>query len=270
MANTILRKLAGIKTDLRQQATAAIEAGDYPQLLTSGADSKTVKGERFGVQTFIMYLAPAQLSGKNVCRWSSTGCVSSCLFTAGRGGMISSDENKPASSRATVAYARMKRTMFWHLRRDEFMLQLHREIERGIKSAARGGMLPAFRLNGTSDIEWEDTGILEDFKTTQFYDYTKGAGRAKEFGRGHLPCNYHLTLSRSEDMSDDTVRGAVASGVNVAVVFSGTLPESWLGIPVMDGDLSDVRFADKSGHIVGLKAKGVARSDLSSGFVVAV
>ena len=47
------------------------------------------------------------------------------------------------------------------------------------------------------------------------------------------------------------------------------LPATWLGIPVLDGTVTDDRTTDKAGHIVGLRALGGARRD-SSGFVVQV
>jgi hypothetical protein len=51
------------------------------------------------------------------------------------------------------------------------------------------------------------------------------------------------------------------------VVFEKVLPATYKGIPVINGDESDVRFMDKPGVVVGLKAKGEAKAD-SSGFVV--
>jgi hypothetical protein len=56
-------------------------------------------------------------------------------------------------------------------------------------------------------------------------------------------------------------------GGNVAAVFSCQLPDSWHGYTVINGDLSDLRFLDRRGCVVGLKAKGAAKRD-TSGFVV--
>jgi hypothetical protein len=55
--------------------------------------------------------------------------------------------------------------------------------------------------------------------------------------------------------------------VNIAVVFSGPLPKIWRGRKVIDGDTTDLRFLDPRGIIVGLKAKGRAKSE-NSGFVI--
>ena len=98
----------------------------------------------------------------------------------------------------------------------------------------------------------------------QFYDYSK------LHNRKGLPDNYHLTWSYSEATHAYSERFAAvtATGQNAAVVFKGkTLPESFRGLPVLDGDKSDLRHLDKPGHVVGLLAKGKAKTD-TSGFVV--
>jgi hypothetical protein len=45
------------------------------------------------------------------------------------------------------------------------------------------------------------------------------------------------------------------------------IPSSYKGFEVVNGDESDLRFLDKKGVIVGLKAKGKGRQD-KSGFVI--
>jgi len=83
--------------------------------------------------------------------------------------------------------------------------------------------------------------------------------------------NYHITFSHSETNLDECKR-ALSHGLNVAVVFdtrkNSVLPSEFLGRPVIDGDLHDVRFLDgHKGAIIGLRAKGPAKKD-ESGFVV--
>jgi hypothetical protein len=51
------------------------------------------------------------------------------------------------------------------------------------------------------------------------------------------------------------------------VVFRNALPATFLGLPVINGDESDIRPYDPRGVVVGLKAKGSAKHD-TSGFVV--
>ena len=86
-----------------------------------------------------------------------------------------------------------------------------------------------------------------------------------EFLDGKLPANYHLTFSKKED-NGEAVDQVISKGGNVAVVFK-QIPSAWKDRKVVDGDLSDLRFLDGKGVIVGLKAKGKAKKD-TSGFVV--
>ena len=154
------------------------------------------------------------------------------------------------------------------------MLKLADEIERGIKSAKNAGKIPAFRLNGTSDIVWEkirfgpqNQTIFEMFPDVEFYDYTKIAGR-----KANPDENYSLTFSRSED-NEKAVAKAMNRGQNVAVVFGEELPETWRGPngerwDVLDGDESDLRFLDPPRSDVGLKQKDrVARTQQVSSFM---
>src|SRR5437773_1956972 len=55
--------------------------------LSVGNDAKTVKGQKKGYLTGILYLAPATVAGgRTVCPFSTAGCRRVCLYTAGRGG----------------------------------------------------------------------------------------------------------------------------------------------------------------------------------------
>jgi hypothetical protein len=129
------------------------------------------------------------------------------------------------------------------------------------------------RLNGTSDLPWEDIApdIILDFPRVQFYDYTKSVDRARAFGVGdNWPANYHLTYSLSEKDVGQASDLILTLGVSVAVVFSDFLPEFYLGAPVIDGNRSDWRFKDAPGSIVGLLAKARAKGGaaFSEGFTV--
>ena len=121
-------------------------------------------------------------------------------------------------------------------------------------------------MNLTSDLPWENL-VVKYFPFAQFYDYTKHLKRFVRFLEGKLPANYHLTYSRSEETTDAMVIALCKSGGNVAVVFRDHLPKTWLGIEVIDGDDSDLRFQDRKGVIVGLLEKGLAKKD-ETGFVV--
>lgn len=224
-------------------------------LLGIGSDAKTVKGVKYGYMTGILYLAPANLSGNEVCPHRSQGCTDACLFTSGRGAF------------SNVKDARISKTQLLFNDRAEFLRRLRHDIQLLVKRADSKGLVPCVRLNGTSDLGWEGiaSDIMAEFPDVQFYDYTKNPNRMLRYCAGSFPSNYHLTFSRSET-NDSTCQTILENGGNVAVVFKNS-PNAYYGYPVVDGDLSDLRFADPKGVVVGLKAKGKAKHDIS-GFVV--
>ena len=148
------------------------------------------------------------------------------------------------------------------------------DIKLAIKQSAKKGLIPVFRLNGTSDLSWEKYEVIRDgklyrniftaFPNVQFYDYTKVLGRKISDFK-----NYHLTFSAA-DGNDVDVMKAIQQDYNVATVFgikkTLPMPESYNGLPVFNGDESDLRFLDPKGVVVGLYAKGKAKKD-TSGFV---
>ena len=231
------------------------------KLLSTG-NPKLLKGQKLGYLSFILHLAPADISGKEVCPKRTAGCTAACLNTAGRGGMF-----KKGEFTNVIQQARLRKTKMFFENRDQFMKDLYHDILKGIKQAERLGLTPVFRLNGTSDLAWEkytvgttDMNLFQLFPSVQFYDYTKVLGRKVS----HLP-NYHLTFSKA-DGNDMDVRIAASKGMNVAAVFK-EMPETYIGRKVIDGDETDLRFLDEKGVIVGLKAKGKAKKD-TTGFVI--
>lgn len=226
-------------------------------LLSHGTNAKTVKSDKGGQYlTAILYLAPANVSSRNVCPYASEGCRMSCLNTAGRGKFNN------------VQAARLRKTELFHADRDAFMAKLADDCAQFEAYCKRKGKKAAIRLNGTSDIAFETlkvggfSNLMDAFKSVTFYDYTKWPSRL----RCELPANYTLTYSRKETDDKAVVLENLRAGRNVAVVFA-QLPTFWAGREVIDGDVTDLRFLDKAGVIVGLKAKGMAKND-TSGFVV--
>jgi hypothetical protein len=229
-------------------------------ILSYDTNSKTVKGRKKGFATGILYLAPSDQSGvMNTCKNASKGCRESCLFSAGRGAMPS------------VIDARVSKTVLFFEQREFFMECLEKDIVKYQKKAEKGNLEFVCRLNGTSDLNWEEIKlscgktVFEKFPEIQFYDYTKSFKRMVSMLKGEFPSNYHLTFSKSES-NVEKMKEIVKMGGNVAVVFGGKIKE-YLGRKVVDGDESDLRFLDGDGIIVGLQAKGKARYD-KSGFVV--
>lgn len=227
------------------------------KLLTdSRGQAKMNKSAKSGLyMPFIMHLAPAKLSGHNVCPKASHGCAAACLNTAGRGVYNN------------VQKARIERTKQFFKNRAWFMQQLCLEVAAGERKALKQQKQMTVRLNGTSDLQWENykmrdnKTIFQLFPDVIFYDYTKIPKRdPKPFS------NYSLTFSAA-DGNDDDVTVALKKNMNVAVVFGGKqLPLHWQGKKVIDGDIDDLRFLDPSNVVVGLRAKGKARYD-KSGFV---
>ena len=249
--------------------------------LLTPSNPKAAKGEAEGFWTFVLHLAPAKLSGFNVCPMATEGCKAACLNTAGRGGIMAGFGMLTAEAVAngvqnTIQKARIRKTRAYFENREQFMADLVSDIVRACKLAAKKSLVPVFRLNGTSDIRWETVpadgfrNIMERFPELQFYDYTKIANRK------NLPPNYKLTFSRADGNEVDAWR-ALGLGMNVATVFRSKERRAHyieagysLGgavFPVIDGDRTDLRFLDPQGVIVGLYAKGQAKKDVS-GFVV--
>ena len=237
--------------------------------LLSVGNPKTLKGEAIGYFTNILHLAPAKLSGYEVCAKRTAGCTDACLNLAGRGGMF-----KKGEFTNVIQKARIRKTVEFFQNREIFMAKLVKDIQLAIIQAGKKGYIPVFRLNGTSDLAWEKytvkvngveyINIFAAFPNVQFYDYTKILGRKiKDIA------NYHLTFSAADGNDSDVVK-AIAQGYNVAVVFgikkTVAMPETYLGMPVFNGDESDLRFLDPKGVVVGLYAKGKAKKDIT-GFV---
>lgn len=226
------------------------------RLLSIDTNAKTKKGQKRGYMTGIMYLAPSDQSGViNVCAHASVGCRAACLFSAGMGKFPS------------VIKGRTRKTVWFKEDRQTFLAQLEKDIAILERKAREAGMVPAVRLNGTSDIPWENFGIFDKFPQIQFYDYTKHVARMLPTSRAQKTPNYHLTFSRSES-NENNCKIVASLKRNIAVVFSdANYPPTYYGLPVINGDADDLRFLDKKGCVVGLYAKGKAKID-GSGFVV--
>lgn len=227
-----------------------------------GRHHKADKNLKVGVYGAIMHLSPADRSGYEVCPMRSAGCTAACLNTAGY--HYARKEN-----------ARVNRTKMFFENRSAFMEKLVNEISNTRRRAKKLGLRCGIRLNGTSDIPWENTpvwahkNVMEIFPDVCFMDYTK------RYNRRDLPRNYRLLFSRSET-NEQHCAEAVRNGMNVAVVFRDELPKIWnIGsypLRVIDGDLHDWRYGDYDAWpnervVVGLRAKGKGKID-RTGFVV--
>jgi hypothetical protein len=235
-------------------------------MLSIDTNAKTIKGQQYGYMTGVLYLAPFNLSGYQVCAMAAVAkCHDGCLNTAGRGAF------------SNIQAARIRKTKLFFEDRAAFFAELVVSIKSLIRKAHVAGLTPVCRLNGTSDIRWESVAfewdgvryenVFEFFPDLQFYDYTKIANRNVD----HIP-NYDLTFSYSGVPGfQPYVQRAARDGYRIAVVFRHRedIPAEFLGTTCVDGDDSDLRHEDPPGVVVALYAKGKAKRD-TSGFVVDV
>lgn len=223
--------------------------------LSIGNNAKTIKSDMGGEYlTAIMYMRP----DLDLCPMSELAeCIKACLNTAGRGAFNSIQE------------ARQRKTDAFKADPVAFVDQLKQDVLKALKKATKQGVKLAVRLNGTSDIAWENmkgsngNTIMQDFPDVQFYDYTKLPGRK-------VPANYHLTVSYSGANAKYAAK-VLKTDHSIAVVFRDkeSIPAFWNGRAVIDGDRDDLRFLDPTGVVVALYAKGKAKKD-TTGFVVDV
>lgn len=230
-------------------------------------------GDKKAFDSYVVHLTPAAQSGFVTCACASDGCRSTCLQTAGNIGAL-----------ADKTHARLKKTWFLAKEMPHVIQNLVAYIEKlKAKTEAEGKKL-VIRMNGTSDIPWEEMrdqegkSIPERFPDITFYDYTKIAKRV-----GKTAPNYHLTFSRSEENEPQAIK-MLQNGHNVAVVFGPgkvhnreflsypkgstregqlLLPVVWHGFKVINGDAHDLRFLEEQpkgqpGVVIGLIAKGAA------------
>lgn len=212
--------------------------GYYP-VLGQDTNAKTSKGRKKGYITGICYLAPGESSGHRVC-FDFANCIGLCLGYEGRGRFTK------------IQLQRIAKTKRLFADRELFLASLAYDVYLLLRAAVRLNLIPCVRVNGTSDLAWLGQWVARTFPYVQAYDYTK---LDRPWQR--TTANYHLTFSYSGGNRDMCLQ-ALAHGVNVTVVFEQAIPATFWGYEVVNGDESDLRFLDKRGVIVGLKAKGTS------------
>lgn len=234
-------------------------------LTQATANAKIEKGIEKGFNTTGKHFLP----DKEICKFASLECFNLCLNLSGRGVFNN------------VQKARYFKTLYFKTKQNEFMLQLVKELKAFIKSSIKKGLIPVYRPNLTSDINFKDIiipdsdgkNIFQVFPDLQCYDYTKDYKKMLENIIRPIK-NYNLTFSYNGHNLKQC-KSIIKSGNNIAVVFSGkTLPKTFdfNGLlpktKVIDGNLTDLRFLDEKPVIVGLTAKGKARQAINNRFVV--
>ena len=225
--------------------------------LISKVNAKTVKGEKYNYLTGILYMMP----DVRTCSFAlKAGCLKSCLVFSGYAQIYSS-----------INQGRTRKRELFFNNNEEFFNILIKDIEQYKRRAKRNNMQLAIRLNGTSDIEYENipvrgyNNIFEMFPDVQFYDYTKIVER---FNRV-LPSNYDLTFSYSgTEEYRPSVEEAIRLKVRTAFVYQDTMPTEFMGMPVINGDEHDLRFTEPKHVAIALRAKGKKAKSSNSKFFV--
>ncbi len=217
--------------------------GSSTKVEAQGSDLPTLKA--------IVYMAPATEAYRDDANGTLCGfagaCADICLAKLS-GRMVMN----------SVARARLWKATLYIGNRNLWRELLYAEARLHIARAEAVGALPAIRPDGASDTA-EGQKLAREFPELQVYDYTKNPGKARSTT---LPANYDVTYSfheRTDMLGSDWVNETVRRGTNVAVVFDTAkgepLPDTWRGMPVLDGDIHDERYWDPPGHIVGLRLK---------------
>jgi hypothetical protein len=240
----------------KNQADARRQGG--VTYLTSVSETfKHKKSLKYGELTQTLYLAPARMSGHEVCPGRNAECSRLCLNQSGKN--IGPQKIKGDF----INRSRITKTKLFFDERDFFTGWMIAEVEAAKRKAKRMTYKLSIRLNNTSDISPEEftlngKNILEMYPEIQFYDYTKVPSRVKLMDK--YP-NYDVTFSYT-GYNLTECQEMLLNKIRVAVVFKN-VPEEWEGHKVIDGDKYDMRYKDDKNVIVGLKYK-INRNKLTS------
>ena len=239
---------------------------NFALLSTPDSNPKTDLSTVLGYYNPILHLAPHREAGlHSVCPASTEHCREFCLYKCGHGGI----PNKKYGINH-VQRCRINKTRMFIVDREHFMQELNIDIRVAKDRAKKKGLKLAVRLNGTSDIAFENipihdpyrnklfNSIMECHSDVQFYDYTKIFHRLRK----DLPENYHLMFSYSGENITECKK-ALKKGFNGSVIFRGKKPKMLWGYRVIDGDEHDLRFLDPYVCVIGLKAKGALKKSKS-------
>jgi len=205
-----------------------------------GSSLKVEKGEKEGYYTSILYLQPAdKIAIKTLCAGAKIGgCLKDCLISSGQLGMT------------TGQRAATRRTIIYLLDRNRFYAMLRKEISSLYR---KHGKQLAIRLNGTSDIDFND--FIKTMPQVRFYDYTKVYKRLTS----NRLNNYDLTYSGSafSRKSIEITGRAIKDGHRVAIAFNTAERKGEFPVPknLLNFDQTDLRFLDRK-RLGALKCKG--------------
>jgi len=231
-----------------------------------GTSTKIEKGNRMGVLSSVLYLAPSDSAaimrhGKrlNVCPNATKYCRSACLgLTSGRMRFKSNFNS------------RLWKSALFFTDSGLFMEILESEIRVKARQAKAQNKICAIRLNGTSDIPFVTTyNLARKYPNIRWYEYTKNPTTIRQYDSSLK--NYHLTYSaNSAAISPKISKLALDKGLSVAAIVNKppicdqskidlacmVLGYFRYGTYIENGDDSDARFLDAPNSIVYLKIKG--------------
>ncbi len=246
----------GLKESRAEWKKFRIESGfsAYADLLTlPSVQHKLKKSEIYTVGLTIQH---ANVSGIETCAWRGH-CTSVCVLDNGNGRYSS------------VQKARNVKTQFLAKHSADFLRILGSEIKKHSDENEK----VLVRLNVNSDLRWYQilptlSNGHPDMNNVYIYDYTKNP--AVLHGDGKVGNKYRAVYSVNEKSDLARVRSFINRGGTAALVTNrkknGKTLDSFLGISVVDGDLSDDRYHEQ-GVWVDLAAKGKARQMPDVGFV---
>lgn len=246
--------------------------------LLSDSNPKTQKST---IKTYILHLSPSDSSGViNICK-SAFNCKKLCLHRSGNPKFLNSKIK-----------SRINKTIAFDYSQNDFMNLLILSIIRNYRK--NNSLKTAFRMNGTSDILFENIQIyipvsLSDFiynkfsfninsgyysnifeifkheKNIIFYDYTK---EKREFKNLLNEYNYHLTFSFDGANNIVNIKrciDAMQENINIAscinIKKSQQLPSRFYSeifnkeFNTINGDNDDMRFLDPKNKLVLLRFK---------------
>ena len=118
----------------------AVKEGGVSYIGNVSSSAKIIKNEKFNELTYIIYLAPANLSGYEVCPMRTEECTKGCLHESGH--------NKIDVKKNRINNARITKTHLFFQQREFFMDWVYAEIKRYKKQADKRSMKFSVRLNG--------------------------------------------------------------------------------------------------------------------------
>jgi hypothetical protein len=207
--------------------------------------TKTAKGEKsVNVMTYIVYLLSGKMSGIQMCKFASPGCLVACLNISGQA--LIGFHSVGLSNHCLIP--RLIRTWLVAWNRPVAEKLIEHEMLLAKKRADKADMKYAVRLNGTSDLWWGS--LIKRHPDLTFYDYSKSPFNMRLSAK--FP-NYHITFSYAGPDNVEHCAEALARGHNIAIpVVKGDIDrllESKRGYTLDD---SDARFLDSDEIRLGL------------------